>query len=85
LLLSGRVDATVNDSLSYLDFKKHKPDAKVKQVAVYDGDQNDRSAILLRQGSPELVAAVNHALATLKSNGTYLKISEKYFGKDVSQ
>jgi len=85
LLLSGRVDATVNDSLSYLDFKKHKPDAKVKQVAVYDAAQNDHSAILLRQGSPELVAAINHALATIKANGTYLKISQKYFGKDVSQ
>jgi len=85
LLLSGRVDATVNDSLSYLDFKKHKPDAKIKQVAVYEGGSNDQSAILVRKGDPELVAAINHALATIKSNGTYLKISEKYFGKDVSK
>lgn len=85
LLLSGRVDATVNDSLSYLDFKKHKPDAKVKLVATYETGTNDQSAILLRQNNPELVAAVNQALATLKSNGTYLKISEKYFGKDVSR
>src|SRR5690606_15618482 len=32
LLLSGRVDATINDNLSFLDFKKQKPNAKVKIV-----------------------------------------------------
>ena len=33
LLLTGRADATINDSLSFLDFKKHKPDAPVKIAA----------------------------------------------------
>ncbi|SDV51528.1 amino acid ABC transporter substrate-binding protein [Chitinasiproducens palmae] len=84
LLLSRRVDATVNDSLSFLDFKKHKPDAKVKVVATETAG-GDHSAVLLRKGNPELVAAVNKALADLKADGTYRKISEKYFGRDVSK
>ena len=33
LVLSGRAEATLNDNLSYLDFKKQKPDAKVKVAA----------------------------------------------------
>ncbi|RAS39290.1 amino acid ABC transporter substrate-binding protein [Paraburkholderia bryophila] len=86
LLTSGRVDATVNDSLSFLDFKKHKPDAKVKIVALdTSSDSSDKSAVLIRKGSPELVAAINKALADIKKDGTYEKISQKYFGKDVSQ
>ena len=32
LLLSNRVDATFNDSLSYLDYKKQKPNAKIKAI-----------------------------------------------------
>ncbi|HEX7936878.1 MAG TPA: amino acid ABC transporter substrate-binding protein [Paraburkholderia sp.] len=86
LLTAGRVDATVNDSLSFLDFKKHKPDAKVKIAALdTSADSSDKSAVLIRKGSPDLVAAINKALADMKKDGTYLKISQKYFGKDVSQ
>ncbi|MEA3130290.1 MAG: L-cystine transport system substrate-binding protein, partial [Paraburkholderia sp.] len=86
LLTSGRVDATVNDSLSFLDFKKHKPDAKVK-IATLDtsADSSDKSAVLIRKGNPELQAAINKALADIRKDGTYAKISQKYFGKDVSQ
>jgi L-cystine transport system substrate-binding protein len=85
LLTSGRVDATVNDSLSYLDFRKHKPDAKLKIVATDTSSAGDQSAVLLRKGNPALVAAIDKALADIKADGTYAKISQKYFGKDVSQ
>ncbi len=85
LLTSGRVDATVNDSLSFLDFKKHKPDAKVKIAALDNSSESDKSAVLIRKGNPELLAAINKALADIKADGTYEKISNKYFGKDVSQ
>jgi len=83
LLTSGRVDATVNDSLSFLDFKKHKPDAKVKIIATENNA--DYSGVIIRKGNPELQAAINQALAGIKADGTYLKISRKYFGEDVSQ
>ncbi|CAD6513250.1 L-cystine-binding protein TcyA [Paraburkholderia kirstenboschensis] len=86
LLTAGRVDATVNDSLSFLDFKKHKPDAKVKIAALDTSpESSDKSAVLIRKGNPELVAAINKALADMKKDGTYAKISQKYFGKDVSK
>lgn len=83
LVLSGRVDATINDSLSYLDFKKQKPDAKLK-VAVTEA-KGDQSAVLLAKGQPELLAAINQTLRTAKQDGSYQKISLKYFGTDVSQ
>lgn len=83
LVLTGRADATLNDSLSFLDFKKQKPEAPVKVVA--EQPQASHSGILLRQGDDELVAAVNQALAEIKADGTYQKISDKYFGQDVSE
>ncbi|MDR5660098.1 transporter substrate-binding domain-containing protein, partial [Burkholderia cenocepacia] len=67
LLTSGRVDATINDSLSYLDFRKHKPDAKLKIAATDQTGAGDASGVLLRKGSPALVAAIDKALADIKA------------------
>lgn len=85
LLTFGRVDATVNDSLSFLDFKKHKPDAQVKIAAIDNSADSEFSGVLVRKGNPELLAAIDKALAGLKADGTYQRISDKYFGKDVSK
>lgn len=84
LLLSGRVQATINDKLSFLDFKQHKPNAPVHIVASDRGKEFSESGVLLRKGNPELLAAVNKALAEIKADGTYRRISEKYFGTDLS-
>jgi len=83
LVLQGRADATINDSLSFFDFKKQQPNADVKVVAT--ADDADFSGILLAKGKPELLAAINEALASIKADGTYAEISQKYFGEDVSQ
>lgn len=83
LVLTGRADATINDSLSFLDFKKHKPDAPVKVVATEANA--DYSGVIIRKGEPELLAAINKALADIKADGTYDAISKKYFGQDVSK
>ncbi len=83
LLVSKRIDATINDSLSFLDFKKQKPDAPIKIVAnMKTADQN---GIMFNKGNKELVDAVNKALSDMKADGTYLKISQKWFGEDVSK
>lgn len=83
LLLAGRIDGTFNDSLSFFDFAKQKPDAKLK-IAASQADA-DYSGILVRKGESQLVAAINQALAALKADGTYAKISLKYFNADVSK
>lgn len=83
LLLSGRIDATVNDGLSYLDLKKQKPDVKIKKVD--ETAEGSRSAAVFLKGSGEMAQAVNEALEAMQSDGTYLKISERYFGADVSK
>ena len=83
LVVQGRADATINDSLSFLDFKKKQPNAPVKIAATED--EAAYSGVIVRKGDPELVAAINEALKAMKADGTYQKISEKYFGQDVSQ
>ncbi|MNE55718.1 L-cystine-binding protein TcyA precursor [compost metagenome] len=50
-----------------------------------EAEDASHSGFLFNKGNAELVEAVNKALAEIKSDGTYLKISEKYFGEDVSK
>ncbi|PXA90874.1 amino acid ABC transporter substrate-binding protein [Nostoc sp. 3335mG] len=82
LVIQGRADATINDSLSFYDFKTQQPDAPVKVVAT--AEDADFSGVILAKGKPELLAAINEALEAIKADGTYAEISEKYFGEDVS-
>jgi cystine transport system substrate-binding protein len=83
LLLAKRADATLNDSLSFYDLLKQKPDVAVKIAAQQSNAAS--SGIMFRKDSKELVAAVNKALADMKADGTYETISKKWFGVDVSK
>jgi L-cystine transport system substrate-binding protein len=82
LVLQRRADATVNDSLSFYDFKTKKPDAPVKIAATQDAAE--QSGILFRKGEAPLKSALDKALADIKADGTYARISQKYFGTDIS-
>ncbi|WP_066065690.1 amino acid ABC transporter substrate-binding protein [Neobacillus soli] len=81
LLAQKRVDVTVNDKIAYLDYMKHKPDAPIKIVAT--SDDASTSGFMFRKKSDTLVDAVNKALKDIVDDGTYKKISMKWFGVDV--
>ena len=81
LLAQKRVDVTINDRLSFLDYKKQKPDAPIKVVAT--ANDASSSGFMFRKKSDTLVDEVNKALKEIVDDGTYKKISEKWFGEDV--
>lgn len=83
LILSKRADATINDSLSYYDLLKQKPDVAVKIASQQSNAAS--SGMMFRKDNKELVEAVNKALADMKADGTYETISKKWFGVDVSK
>lgn len=82
LLANKRIDVTINDGLSILDYLQQHPDAPVKIVAKHE--EQSKSGVTFRKGNRDLVEAVNKALDEMKADGTYQKISEKWFGTDVS-
>ena len=83
LLEQGRVDATVNDKLTFLDYMQQTPDAPLQVAA--ETDDPALSAFAFAKGNTELRDAVNDALAELRADGTLAGISEKYFGENVSE
>ena len=85
LLEDGRIDATVNDKLTYLDYVTSKPEAAAKLKVAAETDDPSTNAFVVAKGSTTLVDAINDALEELRADGTLAEISEKYFGEDVSQ
>lgn len=83
LVEQSRVDATINDKLTFLDYKQQTGAAGLKVAA--ETDDESRSAFAFRAGSTALAEAVNEALATLTEDGTLAEISTQFFGEDVSQ
>ena len=82
LLLSGRIDATLNAEMTFYDYTKEHPDANVK-IAVLTDDAN-QIAIPMRKGdeTAALRTAIDAAIDELRADGTLKALSEKYFGRD---
>ncbi|WP_280276138.1 transporter substrate-binding domain-containing protein [Nocardia wallacei] len=83
LLKNGRVDATVNDTLAVGEYTKTTSDTSVK-VSGKTGETSHQ-AFAARKDSGALTSEVNGALDALRADGTLARISDKYFGTDVSK
>lgn len=84
LVLSGRVDATLNAEVSYYDYLKVHPDANLKVVALTE--EASFVSIPVRKGedSASFLEAVNKAIEELRASGELAEISIKYFGSDIT-
>lgn len=85
MLLSGRVDATLNAEVSFYDYLAEHPDAPIKIVALTDDASEVSIPLRKEEASASLKEALNQAIAQLSEDGTLSALSEKYFGSDISQ
>jgi cystine transport system substrate-binding protein len=78
----GRIDAILVDRLAALDLVK-----KTKDTLAVAGDAFSRqeSGVAIRKGNQDLVEAVNKAIAEMQKDGSLAKLSEKWFGADVTK
>jgi cystine transport system substrate-binding protein len=78
----GRIDAILVDRLAALELV-----AKTKDKLAVSGEPFSRqeSGIALRKDEPELLDAINKAIAKLRADGTLAKLSDKYFKADVTK
>lgn len=84
MVLSGRADATLNAEVSIYDYLSEHPDANIKIVALTD--EASQVALPVRKGeqSQSLLEAINQAIEALREEGELSRISEKYFGSDIT-
>jgi len=83
LLQQGRVDATINDELTFLDYEQSEGATGLKIAA--ETEEAGEQAFAFTQDKQALADAVNSALAELRADGTLAEISTKYFGADVTE
>ena len=85
-LVAGRVDL-IMASMSYLNATAAKPenaDMAVVGPRFQGGILGRGSSIGLRKGDPELKALFDAAIAASKADGTITRLSQKWFGFDVT-
>lgn len=84
LLLSGRIDATLNAEVVFYDYKRVHPTAEVKIAAVSD-EMTSVGIPLKKEGTEKSRQEINKALAELHQSGELSKLSQQFFGTDISK
>ncbi len=79
-LVAGRVDAWVTDRFTALESSRKNPQLKLQLGGMLF---TERIAAAAAKGNRGLADAWNKALAASYADGSYAKLSKKYFGEDV--
>jgi len=79
-LTTGRLDAVITDQMVGFRFMKENA-GKIKDVD--KPLSHDEQAIAVRKEDTELLEKLNKALAEIIQDGTYDKISDKWFGRNI--
>lgn len=81
-LADGRVDAVITDRLvGILSSQQMKIDIEAAGELLYE----EKMGIAFRSDDDATRDKVNQALKKIQEDGTYLKISQKYFDRDISK
>lgn len=85
LVKTGRADLTINDNLAVLDYLKTKPNSGLA-IKLHAPDADKRGAgVIFRKDESVAVEKVNEAMKQLQADGTLTKLSNEFFGADISQ
>ena len=84
LVKNGNADATINANTSVQDYLNTTGDTSVKIVAVEE--EVTSYAIPLKKGTDNdsLREAINRAISDMREDGTLTKLSERFFGSDIT-
>lgn len=85
MVLSGRVDATLNAEVSFYDYLKEHPDAAINIVALTDDASEVAIPLVKGEDNATLNEAISKAIEELAADGTIANLSNKYFGSDISK
>lgn len=85
LVKQDRADFTMNDNLAVLDYLKKFPDSSLEIKLVAPKEEQTGSGLVLIKGDDAVLAKLNEAMAALEADGTLTKLSQEFFGADISK
>ncbi|CAK9885184.1 MAG: L-cystine-binding protein FliY [Candidatus Erwinia impunctatus] len=77
----GRIDAILVDRLAALDLVKKTNDALAVAGPAFSRQE---SGVVIRKQNPQLLAAIDSAIAEMQKDGTMNNLAVKWFGTDVT-
>jgi cystine transport system substrate-binding protein len=81
-LRSGRLDAILVDRLAALDLVKKTGNTMAVAGPAFSRQE---SGVALRKGNDDLLKAIDQAIAEMQKDGSLSKLSQKWFGADVTK
>ena len=85
LVKQGRADFTLNDNLAVLDYLNKFPDSGLEIKLKAPEEEMRGSGLILIKGNDEVVKKLNEAMQELQEDGTLTKLSNQFFGEDISK
>lgn len=85
LVKQDRADFTMNDNLAVLDYLKNFPDSGLEIKLVAPKEEQRGSGLIVRKGDTAVVEKLDEAMRELQADGTLTKLSQEFFGADISQ
>jgi len=84
-LEAGRVDVVFGDKIAMISFLQRDGSDGYAELgqAPEDPILGEGVGVGLREGEPELLAAMNEAVAAVLADGTCAALSQQYFGADI--
>lgn len=84
LLLSERIDATLNGEVVFADYKRVHPNAEIRVAAVAPDVIGVAIPMKNTPDTARLKQRIDEAIEALRKDGSLGKLSEKYFGVDIT-
>lgn len=84
MVLSNRVEGTFNDKISVLDYLKQKKNADIKMIEG-NAEKTQSGFVFTKKTDDKVIKDFDKAITALQKDGTMKKISEKWFGEDVTR
>ncbi|MFB2579330.1 MULTISPECIES: transporter substrate-binding domain-containing protein [unclassified Acinetobacter] len=85
LVRTGRADVTLNDHLAVLDYLKKNQNSGLEIKLTAPATEKTGSGIIFRKGEDAANAKVSEAIEALQKDGTLAKLSNQFFGQDISK
>ena len=85
LVKQGRADFTLNDNLAVLDYLKKFPDSSLEIKLKAPAEEMTGSGLVMLKGDDAALAKINEAMDELHKDGTLTRLSEQFFGEDISK
>ncbi|MBB1080435.1 amino acid ABC transporter substrate-binding protein [Limosilactobacillus sp. STM2_1] len=85
MIKQGRAEAEINSREAWYSYRKKNNTKGLKMIDVSSEQKPAKISALFNKKDPAIQSSYNKAIKELQKDGTIKKLSEKYFGADITE